>query len=485
VKVYLIKRLLLMIPTFLGITLIVFAVLNFAPGRPGARQQGGDLEKDIRGEQTEESHRIFREQFHLDKPVMFNTLFALERRDVEAPLRVLAGQVEADAATRIAARERLDAQGSYAVPHLIALVREADQAGDFALRDRAVFFLQRAARRPLVDPYATRPTPEQRALNRSIEAENVVTRALRYLPEAPEAEKRRVLAGWESWYDEHRDRWQFDTAGQLRILFLETRFAAYWHNLIRLDFGVSLVTKQPVLGTLISKLPYSLTLSVGSLLLAYVLAIPLGIFSAIRKDSKTDRVVTVVLFMLYSLPSFFVATLLLFFFSYGSDYENLRWFPTGGFRDANYMALSTWEQLGDIALHMVLPMLCLTYGSLASLSRYMRTGLLDVIRSDYVRTAHAKGLSEWNVIGRHAVRNGLLPILTLLAGLLPAALGGSVIIEYIFGIPGMGQWVIESIYARDYNAIMVVQLLSTLLVLVGILLTDLSYALVDPRIRFE
>ena len=115
----------------------------------------------------------------------------------------------------------------------------------------------------------------------------------------------------------------------------------------------------------------------------------------------------------------------------------------------------------------------------------MRTGLLDVIAADYVRTARAKGLPEWQVVGKHAVRNGLMPILTLLAGLLPAVLGGSVIIEFIFGIPGMGLWVVESIYQRDYNAIMVVQLFSTVLVLFGILLTDLSYALVDPRIRYQ
>ena len=189
--------------------------------------------------------------------------------------------------------------------------------------------------------------------------------------------------------------------------------------------------------------------------------------------------------MLYSLPGFFVATLLLTLFSFGSDYESLRWFPTGGFRSRDAMQLTSAGQVRDIAYHLVLPMFCMTYGSLASLSRYMRTGLLDVIRSDYVRTARAKGLPEFQVIGRHAVRNGLLPILTLLAGLLPAVLGGSVIIEYIFGIPGMGLWIVDSIFARDYNAIMVVQLFSTLLVLVGILLTDLSYALVDPRIRFE
>jgi peptide/nickel transport system permease protein len=187
----------------------------------------------------------------------------------------------------------------------------------------------------------------------------------------------------------------------------------------------------------------------------------------------------------YSLPSFFVATLLLYFFSEGSDWESLRWFPTGGWRSRDALERTSLEQLRDVAWHLVLPVACMTYGSLAALSRYMRTGLLDVIRSDYVRTARAKGLPEWQVIGKHAVRNGLLPILTLLAGLLPAVLGGSVIIEYIFGIPGMGLWVVESIYQRDYNVILAVQLISTVLVLVGILLTDLSYALVDPRIRYE
>ncbi len=171
-RVYLVKRLLLMIPTFLGITLIVFAVLNLAPGRPGARQQGIDIAKDIRGEQSEESHRIFREQFHLDKPVMLNTLFALESSALEAPLEVLLGRAEADAARRLAAREELDAYGGYAVPHLVAIVRRADESGDEALRDLAVFFLQRAARRPLVDPYKPDPSPELRARNREIGIEN-------------------------------------------------------------------------------------------------------------------------------------------------------------------------------------------------------------------------------------------------------------------------------------------------------------------------
>ena len=485
-RTYIIKRLLIMVPTFFGISLIVFAVLNFAPGKPGAGKQSAELASDIRSEGTQESYRIFQEQFSLDKPVLLNTLpLTLDQQQVHEALRTMAGEAEASAGDRIRAQEELEAFGTYAVPHLIEIVRETDASGEHRVRDIAVYLLRLNARRRLVDPFRPHPTAEQRALNQQLEAENAEIRERRYALEDPEEKKQRVIESWYAWFDDNRSRWDFDGFDKLRIMLLETRFATYWKNLLRLDFGVSLVSREPVVSTLVSKLRYSISLSITSLLLAYLIAIPIGIYSAVAKDSFADRSLTVVLFMLYSLPAFFVAALLLFFLSVGSDYPALRIFPTGGWRSRDYMQLTSVEQIRDLAAHLVLPILCLTYGSLAALSRYMRTGLLDVIRSDYVRTARAKGLPEWKVIGKHAVRNGLLPILTLLAGLLPAVLGGSVIIEYIFDIPGMGLWMIDSIYQRDYNVIMAVQLLSAVLVLLGILLADLSYALVDPRIRYE
>jgi peptide/nickel transport system permease protein len=474
-----------MIPTFFGISLVVFVVLNLAPGRPGAQGRGAELATEMRGEQTQETYRIFREQFNLDKPILLNTLFALDREEVFARLEIAAGERPADAAERIAAQEALEDWGQYAVPPLLEAANQADAAGRERLRDVALHFLRLDARRPLVDPYDPDPPPEVRARNREIDAENAALRRLRYEPGAPKAEKRAVLDAWNAWYESRRERWQYGAADRLRILFLDTRFATYWSNLARLDFGVSLVTKEPVLRTILSKLRYSLSLAVVSLLLAYLIAIPLGVYSAVNRDSRSDRALTVALFMLYALPSFFVATLLLFGFSEGSYVAALRWFPTGGFQSREPMELTSLGQIRDVAWHLVLPVFCLTYGSLAALSRYMRTGLLDVIRSDYVRTARAKGLPERLVIGKHAVRNGLLPILTLLAGLLPEVLGGSVIIETIFGIPGMGLWAVDAIFQRDYNAIMAITLLSAILVQLGILLTDLSYALVDPRIRYE
>lgn len=479
-KAYIIRRVLLMIPTFFGISLLLFVVLNLAPGRPGS-QQASDMGSDARGEQGAESYRIFREQFFLDKPVLLNTRFLLTAEEVRTEVAIASGVIPKSSADRVRAQEGLEDLGRYAVPHLVPLLDDPDAR----IRDAAVYFLRRTALRPLVRPYDPDPSPEQRALNQAIDRENEELRALRVDTSDPEERKQAVRAAWRRWYQEHRDRFTWSFSERVKIFFTDTRFARYWQNLFRLDFGVSLVTKEPVVSTLVSKLKYSLALSVLSLLLAYAIAIPLGIFSAVSKNSTTDRALTTSLFMLYSLPSFFVATLLLYFLSEGSNVRALRLFPTGGFQSRDFSELTTLGQIGDLLWHITLPIVCLTYGSLAALSRYMRTGMLDVLHADYVRTARAKGLSERVVIGKHALRNGLLPILTLLAGLLPAVLGGSVIVEYIFGIPGMGLWIIDAIYQRDYNVIMGVELFTTVLVLFGLLFTDLSYALADPRIRYE
>jgi peptide/nickel transport system permease protein len=149
------------------------------------------------------------------------------------------------------------------------------------------------------------------------------------------------------------------------------------------------------------------------------------------------------------------------------------------------MKFTTLNQIKDVLWHLVLPLISLTYASFASLSRYARSGMLEVIRSDYIRTARAKGLSEFVVIVKHAMRNGMIPIITLLGTILPVIIGGSVIIEYIFGIPGMGLLTITAIHNRDYNVIMGIELIAAMLVLIGILISDIMYAIIDPRISFK
>jgi len=216
--------------------------------------------------------------------------------------------------------------------------------------------------------------------------------------------------------------------------------------------------------------------------LIYLIAVPLGVLSAMKRGTLVDGAVAAGLFLLYSLPDFWVATLLIVFLAGGTFLEV---FPPQGLNSPGAAALGSMDWILDRLWHMVLPVFCLTYGGLASLSRYTRAGMLEVIRQDYILAARAKGLPERLVIGKHAFRNGIIPIVTLMAHLLPALLGGSVIVESIFNIPGMGRLVYDSFLARDYPVIMAVSFFSAGLVLAGMILSDVLYMVVDPRISLD
>jgi peptide/nickel transport system permease protein len=218
-----------------------------------------------------------------------------------------------------------------------------------------------------------------------------------------------------------------------------------------------------------------------SFLLIYSIAIPIGIYSAARQYSLIDRTTTVLLFVLYSLPNFWVATLAIVFLC---NVEFIKIFPTAGIRSENYDSLTFFEQIKDRFMHLFLPVTITSLASFAFLSRQMRSSMLEVVRQDYIRTARAKGLSEKKVILKHALRNSLIPIITLLGGLLPLMVGGSVIIETIFSIPGIGQLAFQAILDRDYPLIMAELVIASTLTVVGILLVDILYSFVDPRIAF-
>ena len=259
----------------------------------------------------------------------------------------------------------------------------------------------------------------------------------------------------------------------------------YWlwlKKIATLDFGRSYKDNRPVMERIWERLPITLQLNIISIILVYVLAIPIGIFSSTHQYSFSEKVTTVFLFILYSLPSFWVATLLILFLG-GGDY--LHWFPITGISSLNADQMRFFPWLLDRLWHLVLPVSCLTYGALAYVSRQMRAGMLETIRQDYIRTARAKGLTENAVIFKHALRNSLIPIVTLLGFLLPALFGGSVIIESIFTIPGMGQLGFEAILSRDYPVIMAIEVIAAFLTLLGLLIYDLCYALVNPTISLE
>ncbi len=249
-----------------------------------------------------------------------------------------------------------------------------------------------------------------------------------------------------------------------------------------LDFGTSYKDHRKVWDKIAERLPVTLQLNLISIFLVYLIAIPCGIYSATHSGTFSDRAMTLFFFFLYSLPSFWVAVLLVMLMG-GGDFWDL--FPVYGISSIGAENWSFFSWLMDRIWHLVLPILCLTYGGLAYLSRLTRADMLEVIREDYIRTARAKGLSEHVVIFKHAFRNALLPIITLLAFLLPAMFGGSVIIESIFSIPGMGQLGFEAVLSRDYPVIMAITTISALLTLVGLLISDVLYAALDPRIKLE
>jgi peptide/nickel transport system permease protein len=263
---------------------------------------------------------------------------------------------------------------------------------------------------------------------------------------------------------------------------LPIQYLLWVKRVLTFDFGTSYKDHRRVWDKIAERLPITLQLNIVSILLVYLIAIPCGIYSSTHTNSWTDRVLTLLFFVLYSLPSFWVAVLLIMLFG-GGDFWDI--FPVYGISSIGAESRPWLPWLLDRLWHLILPVTCLTYGGLAYLSRLTRSEMLEVIREDYVRTARAKGLPERVVIFKHAFRNALLPIVTLLAFLLPSMFGGSVIIESIFSIPGMGQLSFEAVLSRDYPVIMAIATISAMLTLVGLLISDILYAALDPRIKLE
>lgn len=259
------------------------------------------------------------------------------------------------------------------------------------------------------------------------------------------------------------------------------QFGSWLKRAARLDLGSSYRDHRPVMKKIAEALPITLTLNIITIIIIYSISAFVGIFSAMKRGEFFDRASTLVLFILYSLPNFWVAMILIVIFGGG---DHLNWLPITGFVSDGASALPWYGWVGNVAWHLILPITCLTYGGLAFLSRFTRASVLDVIKQDYMRTARAKGLSKWQAVVRHGLKNAMIPMLTLMGTLLPALIGGSVIIEQIFSIPGMGRLGFESVLARDYPVVIAIAMFTAVLTMLGTLLTDLMYVIVDPRISF-
>lgn len=293
----------------------------------------------------------------------------------------------------------------------------------------------------------------------------------------------RLVMSIEPLSEAERESLQSDEPGyRYRGSGLEVVRLGGW-RITTLDFGLSFKDQQPVVRRIVERLPVTIEIGLISLMAAYLIGVPLGMLLAIRQNTIVDRVGTAISFMLWSMPSFWVGMLLIIFLC---NREFLHWFPASGIIsiDAND-SWGWWALFKDHLHHMALPIVASTYASFAAISRYMRTSMLENIRLDYVRTARAKGLSEYLVIVRHVLRNSLIPIITLMAGLLPALMAGSVFIETIFTLPGLGLLSFQSVISRDYPMVMAILTISSGLSLIGILFADVMLKVADPRISFE
>ncbi|MDH5720015.1 MAG: ABC transporter permease [Spirochaetia bacterium] len=263
---------------------------------------------------------------------------------------------------------------------------------------------------------------------------------------------------------------------------IHIQYFKIWENILTLNFGESRINHRPVIEKIKEALPVTLTLNIITIFIVYLISVPLAVFSALKDTSTWDNIVTFFLYFLYSLPSFWTALILLKYFSSGTYFN---WFPLSGLTSIGHEEFTFFQKIQDLTWHLILPIIVSVYASFAFLSRFIKSSFMEALRSDYIRTAKAKGLSKRRIVYIHVMRNSLIPLITLMAGILPELFAGSVIIESIFSIPGMGKLAFDSIHNNDHAVIIAVVSISSFLTLLGILLSDIGYTLVDPRISFE
>lgn len=258
------------------------------------------------------------------------------------------------------------------------------------------------------------------------------------------------------------------------------RYLIWLKNISKLDFGESFTYQEPVTDVIFSKFPVSMQFGLTSLFLTYLVCIPLGMRMAIKAGTNFDRATGLALNFTYALPPLVLGIFLITVFA-----GKLDWFPIGSLKSDNYDDLSMWGQIIDRVHHFILPLICYMIGGFTQLSYLMRNSMLEVVKSDYVRTARAKGVSEKVVLYKHALRNALIALVPGIAGFFGVFLAGSLIIERMFNLDGMGLLSYQSLLVRDYNVIMGITFISSLVLVFGRVLSDIIYVLIDPRIDFK
>jgi peptide/nickel transport system permease protein len=599
---YILRRLLLMIPTLFGVTVVSFCIMQLAPGDPLMNQLGAGGAAG-QSNQTREAFLIQKRDLKLDKPLILNFNYfrdyaepvqiaahylSLSREELIAEIPELANTHPSD--TSVARRKFLaslkipEFQDNLAIPEQHESLAKKIQAWveiycedtgahgvseamallehkETPLRERigAIHCLNRMVIDPFVFTYSSQPVdtetprvvsawkewwkknektfppldPDRKEVldqqfaglvaetNRGLLFEklqeasydrddlpffarrlldgqalqerfvaSIVLKLFVSIPlrldvplNASPADVEDVADNWKLHYESKQAEYHPSLAVCCGRLFSDTQYAHMVVRLVTFDFGRStLATREPVRGKIWDAVKVSAPLMIAAQIVIYLIAVPLGVICAVRRGRPADKLISLWLFMLYSMPSFIAGLLFLTTMCYGRPFKI---FPSMSLHAEGAEDLPWGAWLSDYGWHSVLPVVCLSLFSLASLAMYSRSSLLDVLGQDYVRTARAKGVAERWVILKHSLRNGLIPIITLFSSSLPAMLGGSVLVEFLFGVPGMGRLSWVSIEQKDVPTLMAITYINAIVVILSILLSDLLYVAADPRISFS
>ena len=461
---YLFRRIIALLPTLVAISLLAFALGKMAPGDPVElllRRAGDENLRDLR--QADESYRQTARILGLDKPVFYFSL--LPQAYPDTLYKVV------NPAHRKTLRQLCARYGNWP---LVQRYYHAVKAYAFtAGRQTDRVWAENASECLRLS--------ESLLLSSSSEEIHILLGELSVLHSGtlPDITEVRAVGQAFSALEQGAMSWKRYFPGFSWYGF-DNQYHHWISGCVKGDFGVSYRDGRAVGEKIRSGLRWTLWLNVLSIFLVYLLSIPLGVYMAVHRNRVFDRLSRFVLFLLYALPAFWIGTLLLLAFA--NPQNGLDWvsFSQAG----EYRPGAGWaERTGADLRHLILPVFCLTYGSLAFIALQMRNATAEALDQDFVRAARAKGLSEHRVIWRHAFRNALFPLITLLGALLPSMIAGSVVIESIFNLPGMGKLTVEAIFSQDWPVVYAVLLLSALLTIIGLFLADLLYAWADPRVR--
>ncbi len=479
---YLLRRLILLPLTIFCIIVINFVIINLAPGEPSTQtersEQGGATRSEEKATSFKDDQYLqFREHYGLTLPILFNTWPWLSENDVLITLKQLIHRDQISTEKFNHLRIKMGDQARFVMPELLRIMAQTDM--EQAVKELAfLFFLRGATKQAFLGGSLS---TAQKEYNRVIARNHIFLRTLSY----------HQVNDLQLWYQKNAAFYHFELSRSEKVFdfFFETRFARYLGKVCTLDFGTMRNDhNKTVLSEVTKRFKYSLTLAVIPMLVTFVFCQLFAFLMALKQNRWQDISLNICFLILYATPVFVVAPFLIekVALNHTFPFTDIP-IPISGFTSSEtiYEAQTSWQRLIDIAQHIALPIIAIVYGSLAAQSRLSRTAILEVIRQDYVRTAKAKGLGTFTILWRHVGRNASITIVTSIASSLGIILGGSLIVETIFEINGFGRFFYEAIINRDYNVIMFSALAGSFFTLVGYLMADIAYTVLDPRVTLD